>query len=234
MNEPVVTDGTKKQAGWRDDRPLLNAKRTVFMGADFSQQRKELVQYLCQHGYIKTASGRQAFLSVQRELFVGDQQIEAYQDTPLPIGWGQTISAPHMVAVMTELCEPERNDAILEIGAGSGYQAAILGKLAKKVIAMEIIPELCSFAKANLKKAGIKNVQVMCGGLDAIPKQAYNTVLFSCAAPSFPKKTLRFLKEGGRLVVPVGRGEAQQVVRWRGGRLERHGWCSFVPLQERQ
>ncbi|MFH1208473.1 MAG: protein-L-isoaspartate(D-aspartate) O-methyltransferase [Candidatus Omnitrophota bacterium] len=156
-----------------------------------------------------------AMRKVPRHLFVPALlRGAAYSDQPLPIGRGQTISQPYIVAYMTEkgLVGPE--DRVLEIGTGSGYQAAILGELAKEVYSMEIIRTLAEAAARKLAELGYKNVQVKCGdGSQGWPEQAPFDVIIVTAAPTeVPEALLEQLKVGGRMVLPVG-GSSQELVR---------------------
>jgi len=178
-----------------------------------------------------------AMRSIPRHLFVPDDMKDsAYDDNPLPIGSGQTISQPYIVALMTELLELKGNEKVLEIGAGSGYQAAILSKLAKKVITVERIDELAQRTKKLLEKNNYNNVIVIHGdGTKGYEKEApYDAIIVTAAAESIPKALIEQLGEGGRLVAPVGPSYHQELVRMRKikGKLETdyHGGCIFVPL----
>jgi protein-L-isoaspartate(D-aspartate) O-methyltransferase len=180
-------------------------------------------------------------LSVMREiprhLFVpASYRDAAYHDSPLPIGKGQTISQPYIVALMTELLMIRPDDVVLEIGSGSGYQAAILGKLAKSVITIERIPEVAEMARVNLAGIGITNVMVISGnGTIGYPDRApYDAILITAATPSVPPPLIEQLAEGGRLVAPVGSRDLQELVRLtrKEGRTVRElfGGVVFVPL----
>ncbi|RLJ06995.1 MAG: protein-L-isoaspartate O-methyltransferase [Candidatus Aenigmatarchaeota archaeon] len=199
---------------------------------------KELIKRLKEEGWLKTPRIIKAFQQIDRSIFLPDELKRfAWVDEPLPIGRGQTISAPHMVARMTELLRPGRQDKVLEVGAGSGYQAAILSKLVKEVITIELEPELAKRARENLKKAGCRNVRVLQGdGSKGYPEEApYDKIIVTCACPEIPEELVRQLKEGGRIVIPVG-GPGYQVltlgIKEKGKlRLERYGACVFVPLR---
>jgi len=164
----------------------------------------------------------------------------AYEDSPLPIGNQQTISQPYIVALMTELLNPGQDDSVLEIGAGSGYQAAILGKLAKRVITIERIPEVADLARSNLSKLGIANVDLIVGdGTIGYPASApFNGILITAATPQIPQPLIDQLAEEGRLVAPVGSREFQELIRIvrNGSRIAEssHGGVRFVPLIGRQ
>ena len=178
-----------------------------------------------------------AMRSVPRHLFVPPTYRDAaYNDCPLPIGRGQTISQPYIVAVMTELLQILPGDRVLEIGGGSGYQAAILGTLAQDVISIERIPDVAEMAKENLSGAGITNVTIVIGdGTLGYPAKApYDAILITAAAPDVPPPLIGQLAEGGRLVAPVGSRDLQELVRCtkKEGTVTREyfGGVVFVPL----
>jgi protein-L-isoaspartate(D-aspartate) O-methyltransferase len=160
----------------------------------------------------------------------------AYSDCPLPIGKGQTISQPYIVAVMTELLAIQPEDRVLEIGAGSGYQAAILGRLAKSVISIERIPDVAEMARENLARLEISNVKIVIGdGTLGYPEQSpYNAVLITAATPDVPPPLIEQIAEEGRLVAPVGSRDLQELVRItkRKDQIIREffGGVVFVPL----
>ena len=174
---------------------------------------------------------------VPRHVFVPDDlKRMAYDDRPLPIGDGQTISQPYIVALMTELLDPHIGDRVLEVGSGSGYQAAILAELASEVITLERIPAVAARARRNLSAAGSRPVQVVVGdGTLGYPKKApYQGILVTAGTPAIPPPLVDQLADGGRLVAPVGPQGVQELVRLvREGervREERHGGVVFVPL----
>ena len=178
-----------------------------------------------------------AMRRVPRHLFVpAEVRGSAYSDYPLPIGHGQTISQPYIVAMMTSLLQIQPDDHLLEIGSGSGYQAAVLGILAREVISIERIPEVAQLARKNLADAGITNVPVVIGdGTLGFPGGApYDGVLITAATPSIPSPLVEQLAEGGRLVAPVGSRDLQELVRLtrKGHDLTREsfGGVVFVPL----
>jgi protein-L-isoaspartate(D-aspartate) O-methyltransferase len=152
-----------------------------------------------------------AFEEVPRELFVS-QELEclAYEDYPLDIGEGQTISQPYTVAFMTQLLDPQSGDIVLEIGTGSGYQAAILSRLVRKVYTIERFPSLAERAKLVLNKLGYSNVEVVVGdgskGLSSVAsvEDGFDGIIAAAAAPEIPQPLLDQLKVGGRLVIPLG------------------------------
>lgn len=173
---------------------------------------------------------------IPRHLFVLESEInEAYCDFPLSIGYNQTISQPYMVALMTSLLKLKGDERVLEIGTGSGYQSAILSKLAKEVYTIERIRELAERAKTTLKAIGIENVYVTIGNGTLGLKEygAYDRVIVTCASPDIPKPLQDQLKDPGIMVIPVGK-EYQRliVVTKENGRIEEReeGSCIFVPL----
>ncbi|HKT20354.1 MAG TPA: protein-L-isoaspartate(D-aspartate) O-methyltransferase [Stellaceae bacterium] len=148
-----------------------------------------------------------ALRKVPREAFIPEADIaHAYVNTPLPIGHGQTISQPFVVAIMTELLDLEPDHSVLEIGTGSGYQAAILAELARQVWSVEVVPDLAETARAALAKAGYGNVEIRCGdGALGWPEHApYDAIIVTAATPLLPPALLAQLKPGGRLIAPVG------------------------------
>jgi protein-L-isoaspartate(D-aspartate) O-methyltransferase len=150
---------------------------------------------------------------VPREEFVPEQQRPfAYEDRPLPIGQGQTISQPYIVALMTELLAIKKDEKVLEIGTGSGYQAAILAELTPNVYTIEILPELAQRAAATLKRLGYLKVQVKTGdGYKGWKEYApFDGIIVTCAPDHVPKPLGQQLKEGGRMVIPVGEAPGQQ------------------------
>lgn len=178
-----------------------------------------------------------AFASVPREEFVPEDYRDwAYADTPLEIGEGQTISQPFTVAYMTQLLDPQPDDIILEIGTGSGYQAAILSGLVKKVYTVERLKSLAKKARKVLKKLGYENIEVVVrDGSKGLPKYApYDGIIVTAAAPYVPPPLLDQLKVGGRLVAPVGSGLFQDMIKItktkEGLEEETHPAFTFVPL----
>lgn len=160
----------------------------------------------------------EAFETVPRHLFVPlEYQPWAYDDSPQPIGHEQTISQPYIVALMSELLALTGAERVLEVGAGSGYQAAILAKLAAEVHTVELIPALAERARRNMETLGLENVHVHCAdGSQGWPDSApYQAILAAAAAPKVPQPLLEQLAEGGRLVLPVGARGFQQLELWR-------------------
>lgn len=172
-------------------------------------------------GYIKPAGVTdkkilKAFATVPRHEFVeAEYQKEAYLDMPLPIGFGQTISQPSLVAVMTQALQLKGKEKVLEIGTGSGFQAAILSKLAKKVYTVEILESLAKNAKRVLEKLNIKNVFVQVGdGSLGLPKFApFDAIIVAAAATTIPNDLIKQLKNNGRLIIPVGQSPDSQILK---------------------
>jgi protein-L-isoaspartate(D-aspartate) O-methyltransferase len=180
----------------------------------------------------------QAMLKVERHRFVPESyRPMAYADRPLPIGEGQTISQPYIVALMTYHLHLTPADRVLEIGTGSGYQAAVLAELAKEVYSLEIIDALARTAQARLQALGYKNVWVKSGdGFYGWPEHApFDAIMITCATPRIPERLLEQLKEGGRMILPLGKEpfhQALTLITKRGGRIEQHSLegVVFVPM----
>lgn len=174
---------------------------------------------------------------VPREEFVPESlRHRAYEDGALPIGREQTISQPYMVARTCELARLSPEAHVLEIGAGSGYQAAVLGQLCARVVAVELVEELATAARARLAALGIENVEIVRGdGTRGYPEGApYDAIVVAAAAPRVPQALVDQLADGGRLVIPIGSSALQEltVLRKSGAVVERiaHDACVFVPL----
>ncbi|RLF77821.1 protein-L-isoaspartate O-methyltransferase [Thermococci archaeon] len=201
---------------------------------------ERLVKRLELERIIKSERVRDAFLKVPRYKFVPERYRDyAHVDEPLPIPAGQTISAPHMVAIMLELAGLEEGINILEIGTGSGWNAALMYELVKTdVYTIERIPELAEFARRNLKGAGYDRVHVILGdGTKGFPPKApYDVIIVTAGAPKVPEPLVEQLKVGGKLLIPVGSyhlwQELYEVIKLKGGkrRIIRHGGVAFVPL----
>lgn len=206
------------------------------------KQKSILAEYWKASNLIKDERLIKSFLSVPREKFILDHFLEeAYGDYPLPIHEGQTISQPTTVMVMTEALELTEGDKVLEVGAGSGYQAAIIaGMVGKKgkVVTTEIIEKLAGFAKENLRKAGIKNVVVAhYDGSKGYEKEApYDKIIVTAACPEIPPPLIKQLKPNGILIAPVGGFFDQVMIKLRKGKKgnisrEELGYFRFVPLK---
>src|SRR5690606_6869724 len=183
--------------------PLMTGRVT---GQDYEVERRKMVSdQLLARGIIDTETLK-AMRKVERHLFVPDQnRSQAYNDSPLPIGHGQTIPQPYIVAYMTQLLNVSQGDKVLEIGTGSGYQAAILGEIAKEVFTIEIVEALGEQAKRRLKALGYDNVTVIVGdGYSGFQKEApFDAIMVTAAAGDIPSPLIEQLKDGGKLVMPV-------------------------------
>jgi len=175
--------------------------------ADFQSMKEEMVETQIRARGIREWTVLNAMLKVDRHRFVPEEMHHlAYSDRPLPIGEGQTISQPYIVALMTELLEVKKGDKVLEVGTGSGYQAAILGELTDDVYTIEIIESLARSAEKTLKELGYGNIRVKVGdGYVGWEEFApFDAIIVTCAPSHIPQPLLDQLKEGGRLVIPVG------------------------------
>ena len=205
--------------------------------ATFEQARIQMVESQVRLRGITEERVIAAFRKIPRHLFVPEEfRHEAYADHPLPIGAGQTISQPYIVALMTQALRLQGHERVLEIGAGSGYQTAILAELALEVFAIERIPDLLEGVRHRLRASGCLNVQLATGnGSLGWPEHApYDGILVSAAAPDIPRPLLAQLAEGGRMVLPIGPHPSQMLVEVekRGGRIihKELASCVFVPL----
>lgn len=204
---------------------------------EYTVQREEMIEKQLRRRGIQDAAVLAAMAAVPRHEFVSeDVRAHAYDDLPLPIGSGQTISQPYIVAAMTAALHLQPGDRVLEIGTGCGYHAAVLSRLAKEVFTIERRPELASTASARLVRLGYSNAHVHCGdGTLGLPEFApFDAILVAAAAPAVPKTLLAQLAEGGRIILPVGGAEHQELQL-----IEKHGdtfpmkmleGCRFVPL----
>jgi len=179
----------------------------------------------------------EAMRRVPREAFVPQEQYHAaYDDRPLSIGFGQTISQPFIVALMVQALGLRGDEKVLELGTGSGYEAAILAELAQKVVTVECIPELAESARQVLDKLGYSNIEVHIAGKTlGWPEGApYDAIIVSAGAPTVPQVLLEQLTWNGRLVIPVGSRWQQELLRVtklrKGNEIENLGGCYFVPL----
>lgn len=203
--------------------------------SDLTKARNRLVLELAQE--ITDQRVLEAMRHVPRERFVPkDLRWTAYENRPLPIGYGQTISQPLMVAMMTQALQLTGNEKVLEIGTGSGYQAALLAELALKVISVERIAPLAQRARDRLAELGYTNVEIHVAGEEmGWPDEApYDGIVVTAAAPDVPYELLQQLGNGGRLVIPVGSRVLQELVRItktpQGAVRNNLGGCRFVPL----
>ncbi|MEM4368354.1 MAG: protein-L-isoaspartate(D-aspartate) O-methyltransferase [Candidatus Anstonellales archaeon] len=181
----------------------------------FYQKRLLMVEKQLKGRDITDEKVLNAMLKIERHKFVPEQyQDFAYIDEPLPIGYGQTISQPYIVALMTQLLELKGDERILEIGTGSGYQAAVLAEIVKEVYTIEIIPQLAHRAEKLLEELGYKNIFVKVGdGYLGWPEYApFDGIIVTCAPDHIPQPLIEQLKDGGRIVIPVGEIHQELVV----------------------
>jgi protein-L-isoaspartate(D-aspartate) O-methyltransferase len=205
--------------------------------SDFAGERRTMVAEQLAGRGITDERVLEAMGRVPRELFVAERdQRKAYRDMPLRIGFGQTISQPYMVAVICQAAGVQKGDRVLDIGTGSGYQAAVLAELGAAVYTVERIRELAERARERLAAAGYEDVDVHVGdGSLGLPEQGpYDAIVVAAAAPAMPESLYEELRERGRLVVPVGGQEGQRlevIVRSpEGPAVARSVPCRFVPL----
>ena len=206
---------------------------------DWAEERREMVARQLRRRGIRDERVLAAMGAIPREEFVPlESRVVAYKDEPVPIGYGQTISQPYMTALMAESLELTGRETVLEVGAGSGYAAAVLGALAARVVAMEMVPALANLARANLRRARCDaNVTVVGGdgGLGYPRRGALRAISVAAAAPDDPPALLQQLRDPGCLVIPVGdRADQQLRVLWKqAGRIESRvaTLCRFVPLR---
>lgn len=204
--------------------------------AAMAKERARMVTEQIQARGVRDPRVLGAMGSVPRHRFVPDSEVSrAYQDSPLHIGHGQTISQPFIVAYMCEALELKGDEKILEIGTGSGYHAAILSLLAKEVYTVEILEPLARAAEKRLRELGYGNVKVFCkDGYKGLPEEApFDAIVVTAAPPEIPQELIKQLRTGGRMVIPVGKGE-QELLRItrteQGAKVERLLPVRFVPM----
>ena len=203
-------------------------------------EKEALIKYWVNSGLIKNKAVLNAFKKIPREEFIPKQlHSQTYEDIPLPIYEKQTISQPTTVMLMTQDLEPKKGQKILEIGSGSGYQAAILSEIIGKkgkIYTLEILPKLAKFARSNIKKLNIKNIEVICAdGSKGYPKKApFDRIIVTAGAPEAPIPLIKQLKDKGILVIPIGPLYSQEMFKIvkDGPRLhiKKLGGFRFVPL----
>ena len=209
---------------------------------DWPSERAAMVEGQLRKRGIRDPRVLDVMLSIPREEFVPlESRVASYKDEPVGIGYGQTISQPYMTALMAQELELRGSETVLEVGAGSGYSAAVLGALAGTVVSVELVPALAALAERNLKKTRrLSNVSVVCGdGSNGWPDLApYDGISVAAAAPDVPVRLIEQLRDGGRLVIPVGDYQDQElrvIVKEAGQlrtRVSTH--CRFVPLRGHQ
>lgn len=224
-------------------RPLFSILITLWVSLinmiqDYDNLRNNMVRMQLEARDINHQQTLEAMRKVERHLFVPRQyQKRAYEDNPLPIGYNQTISQPYIVASMTQLLEPNKDDCVLEIGTGSGYQAAVLAEIVKEVYTIEIVKDLGERTKKLMHRLGYNNVTVIIGdgyqGFEA--KAPFDAIIVTAASKDIPPPLIKQLKEGGKMIIPVGSpSEVQTLVllQKRSGKITKTKLIQvrFVPL----
>ena len=208
---------------------------------DFAVARQHMVETQIKGRGVTDSRVTEVMSSVPRHEFVPENyRTHAYEDHPLPIGYGQTISQPYIVAFMTEQLRPQPTDRVLEIGTGSGYQAAVLSKLVAEVYTIEIVKPLAQRAEMDLRRLNYSNVKVKAGdGYKGWPEHApFDAIIVTAAPDHVPQPLIDQLKEGGRMIIPVGGHEMQQLylLEKHAGKLTQRAVLpvNFVPLTREQ
>ena len=208
---------------------------------DFAVARQHMVEDQIKGRGVTDSRVTEVMSSVPRHEFVPENyRARAYQDHPLPIGYGQTISQPYIVAFMTEQLHPQPTDRVLEVGTGSGYQAAVLSKLVAEVYTIEILKPLAQRAEVDLRRLNYSNVKVKAGdGYKGWPEHApFDAIIVTAAPDHVPQPLIDQLKEGGRMIIPVGGREMQQLylLEKHVGKLTQRAVLpvNFVPLTREQ
>ncbi len=204
---------------------------------DYAVARRRMVREQLVDGGLTDRRVLQAMEEVPRHLFVPKLlQHRAHQPSALPIGHGQTISKPFTVGLMTCLLELQGHEHVLEVGTGSGYQAAILAKLARTVVSVERIRPLAERSRVTLAKLGVENINVLAhdGGVGAMDYAPFDAIMVTACAPSLPAHLVSQLKDGGHLLIPISKGREQILYRYRRQgqevSIEQSVSCRFVPL----
>ncbi len=206
---------------------------------DWAGERRVMVERQLRRRAIGDERVLRAMREIPREEFVPlESRVESYRDDPVPIGFGQTISQPYMTALMAELLELQGSELVLEVGAGCGYAAAVLGMLAARVVSLEIVPRLAERARENLRRTGRDgNVEIVLadGSLGYSLHAPYDAISVAAGAPDIPSALLEQLHDPGRLVIPVGEHNDQELrlVTRCGSRYDSRvaTLCRFVPLR---
>lgn len=202
---------------------------------DFDRARARLIKKIGSE--IKDNRVLEVMSRIPRELFIPEEiRYQAYEDKPLPIGYGQTISQPYIIALMTEALDIQGNEKVLELGTGSGYQTAILAELAREVITVERVPELAEPARTVLDKLGYKNIHIHIAGESLGRKQdaPFDAIMVTAGAPRVPDDLVAQLADGGHMVIPVGTRYMQEllkITKYRDKTTQQNlGGCRFVSL----
>ncbi len=213
---------------------------SLFAADAFAEARERMVREQIERRGIRNPAVLRAMRATPRHEFIPRNAGPAYGDHPLPIGFDATISQPYIVALMTELLQPEKTHRVLEVGAGSGYQAAVVSQLVSWVYTIELVPELARVARENLSRLRYANITVRAGdGYVGWPERApFDGILITAAPVEIPGALIAQLANGGRLVAPVGSSRLQELVlveKDANGRIRRsaHGGVTFVPMRRR-
>lgn len=218
---------------------ILNGKENMpgKQTEDMTRKRQLMVQKQIVARGVSDESVLEAMRSIPREIFVPSEvRSQAYEDYPLPIGYDQTISQPYIVAYMTEMLHLDGSEKVLEIGTGSGYQAAVLAACASSVYSIEIVQPLCEQAEELLDSLDYQNVHVRCGdGYEGWPEQApFDAIIVTAAPPKIPQKLVEQLAIGGRMIIPVGRfmQDLVLITKDENGRIDQKRLLNvrFVPM----
>lgn len=208
-----------------------------FSQPGYEAERSRMVEEQIRRRAITDTAVLMAMQKVPRHKFVPEKyRSEAYEDHPLPIGYGQTISQPYIVAFMTQVLEPKKTDRILEVGTGSGYQAAVLAEICDSVYTIELVEDLAKRAEETIKGLGYNNVSVRAGdGYQGWPEHApFDAIIVTCAPTHVPELLEEQLAEGGRMIIPVGKSFAQELVllEKKNGKLKQNDVLPvrFVPM----
>jgi protein-L-isoaspartate(D-aspartate) O-methyltransferase len=219
---------------------LASCSRAQTPPVNFATERERMVKEQIAMRGVVDQRVLAALRKVPREEFVpADVRAESYTDGPLPIGYDQTVSQPYIVAFMTEKLRLQASDRVLEVGTGSGYQAAVLAELAGEVYSIEIVRPLATAAEAALQRLGYKNVHVKAGdGYKGWPEHApFDAIIVTCAPTHVPQPLVEQLKEGGRMMIPVGERFAQELylLEKKNGRVQESAVLPvrFVPMQRK-
>lgn len=211
---------------------------------NFDQKREKMVKKLIRDGRIDTEPVKLAMGKIPRELFIPHtQKLAAYEDTPLSIGKGQTISAPHMVGIMVEALDLMPGLKVLEVGAGSGYHAAVVAEILKPnghIFSVERIPELAKRAAENINKVGLADFVTIVqndGSIGLVEYSPFDRIFVTCASPGIPPPLIEQLADGGKLLIPSGSSYISDLIlvtKTKSKVKKRNlGGCAFVPLRGR-
>ncbi|MDI6400750.1 protein-L-isoaspartate(D-aspartate) O-methyltransferase [Balneolaceae bacterium ANBcel3] len=227
-------DGTLKDTASENKGEIIVEERSVNEDDPYQRRREQMVRQQIRNRGVNDRLTLDAMRAVPRHLFVRREHVsQAYSDNPIPIGYGQTISQPYIVAIMTELIEPEEGMRVLEIGTGSGYQAAVLAEITDEVYTIEIIEELGQWGESNLQRAGYDHVKVKrADGYYGWEEYApFDAIVVTAAADHIPPPLIEQLKDGGRMIIPVGSPFQTQTLMYVEKRGERIRSRNLMPVR---